>query len=175
MCLRVCVSANPPCLFRSVFACLLYLSLGGSLQVPEHPLKTSKESPEKCDNQRLQVDKRSWGVLGPRRQHSSGIRLALISAWSASWSLKYDAGIHSASSAGYPCHRTRNSLCRRLVLDVHRQRRIFSTSKYCGRSGSSSSTSPGTDCNVLGLHCLSSDTWNTGWMRHVSGSLRRYA
>ena len=58
----MCVSAIPPCLFRSVFACLLYLSLGGSLQVLEHPLKKSKESPEKCDNQRLQVDKRSWGV-----------------------------------------------------------------------------------------------------------------
>ena len=58
----VCVSANPPCLFRSVYACLLYASLGGSLQVPEHPLKKSKESPEKCDDRRLQVDKRSWGV-----------------------------------------------------------------------------------------------------------------
>ena len=102
------------------------------------------------------------GSFCPQKQNcgycSSGIRLALMSSCSASWSLKNDAGIHSASSAGYPCHRTKNSHCRHRVFEFHRHRRIFSTSKYSGLSGSSSSTSPGTCCTALCFHCFSSDT-----------------
>ena len=102
-----------------------------------------------------------WRVSAHRNKSchlSSGIRLASTSLWSASGSLKYDAGIHSASSIGYPCQRTKNSRCRRRVFVLHLHRRIRSTSKYWGWSGSSNSTSPGTCYIVLGRHCFSNDT-----------------
>ena len=50
--------------------------------------------------------------------------VGLYVAWSASWSLKYDAGIHFASSTGYPYHRTKDSHRCRRVLELHRHRKI---------------------------------------------------
>ena len=97
---------------------------------------------------------------------SSGIRLTWISSWSTSWLLKYDVGIHFASSIGYPCHSTKNSRHHCLVFELHLHCSIFSTSKCSGLSVSSSSTSPRTCYTRLSLHCLSNDMWNTEWILH---------
>ena len=113
--------------------------------------------------------KLNWGYC------SSGIWLAWMSSWSAFWLLKYDVGIHSASSTGYPCHRSKNLHHRRRVLELYRHRRIFLMSKYWGWSASSSSTSPRTCCTRLDCHCLSNNMWNAGCILHVSESFNRYA
>ena len=55
-----------------------------------------------------------WRSFCPQKQMplncSSKIRLGWMSSWSAFWSLKYDVWIYFASSAGYPCHSTKNSV-----------------------------------------------------------------
>ena len=78
---------------------------------------------------------------------------------------KNDVGIHSASSTGYPCHKTKDSPryhrifeLHHRVFELHRHRKIFSTLKYFGLFASSNSTSHGTCCTMLGLHYFSNDT-----------------
>ena len=64
----VCDRANTLCLCDPVLASCCTRLLEEACRYQSILLKKSKESPVKCDNQRLQVDKRSWGVLGPCRQ-----------------------------------------------------------------------------------------------------------
>ena len=72
--------------------------------------------------------------------------------------------------------KTKYSLIIFLFLLIFRHRNIFSISQYgSSMSGASSRETGWSSCTSAAFQSLNKETWNTGWIFHVSGKANLYA